>query len=271
MISLSLECADGEVELISAELWDRGASGILEDPQPGGKCLLRAWFQSGDGLEEQFAPWHARLAEDPDADRDWEAETRQAWQPFALGTRLWLAPEWDESPTPAGRLRLIVHPGLALGTGAHPATQLCLEALERHVRTADHVLDIGTGSGILMSAAYLLGVRKATGCDMDADALGVARANLMKDGVPSRLFAGSTRAVRGAGVDLIVSNINATTHRTLAREYKRIARRLLIVSGYQTRHSERVRQALEKPGWRVEEELQKEDWVCHICFRDDRS
>ena len=271
MISLSLECADGEVELISAELWDRGASGILEESMPGGKCLLRAWFESGDGLVEQFAAWRAHIAEEPDADRDWEAETRQAWQPFALGTRLWLAPEWDESATPPGRLRLMVHPGLALGTGAHPSTQLCLEALERHVRTGDHVLDVGTGSGILMSAAYLLGARKATGCDMDKDALGVARVNLMRDGVPARLFAGSTRAIRGAGVDLIVANINATTHKTLAREYWRIARRVLIVSGYQTRHAERMGQTLDKTGWRLEEQLQKEDWICHICCREDRS
>jgi ribosomal protein L11 methyltransferase len=68
---------------------------------------------------------------------------------------------WSEQAAPPGRVRLEIEPGMACGTGRHPATQLCLEAMERFVRPRSRVVDIGTGSGILARAATLLGVAGA--------------------------------------------------------------------------------------------------------------
>lgn len=259
MYSLMVECAESEGELLSAELWDAGATGIQEEPLPGERCRLRAWFDAADGLEQRFAAHGAHLAEEPEV--DWEAACRQAWQPFTLGERLYLAPEWDESRTPRGRLRLIIHPGQALGTGAHPATQLALLALEAELRRGDTVLDVGTGSGILTAAALLLGARCAHGCDIDEASVSVARTNLLADAVPGHVFAGSTRAVRSKAVDVVVANINAVTHEMLAGEYARLARRAVIVTGFPDPHMERVARALSSHGFTLAEPRRDGEWV----------
>ena len=262
MYSLFVECADSEVEMLSAELWEEGATGIQEDSLPAARCLLRAWFEDPAGLIQRFGQYGPRVEADPDI--DWETASRQAWQPFSLGRRLYLAPEWDESPTPRGRIRLTIHPGEALGTGAHPATQLCLEALEANLRPGESVLDVGTGSGILTAAACHLGARHAFGCDMDLHSVYIAHRNLLADGLTSHLFAGSTRAIRTQSVEVVAANINAFTHQTLAAEYFRISRRLLILSGFPDRNSAKVSQAMAPFGYRVLGTLTREEWICLV-------
>lgn len=269
MYSLFLECPEKDAELLSSELWDEGASGIQEEALPGARCQLRAWFDDPTGLLQRFAPFQPRL--EADADIDWEQATRQAWQPFEIGNRLYLAPEWDEDPTPRGRVRLTIHPGQALGTGDHPATQLCLEALERHMPRGAVVLDVGAGSGILMAAAGLLGARHVAGCDIEYDSIAVAHRNLLADGLPPHVFAGSTRAVRTGAVDLVVANINAVTHETLAPEYARVARRWLVLSGFPDRHAARVKAALAEHGFEVAENLQRNEWVCLVLWNGEDS
>jgi ribosomal protein L11 methyltransferase len=269
MIALTLECAGEEAELVAAELWERGAAGIQEEELPGGRTRLRAWFDAGEGLREQFAAYAPEIAEEEE--RDWEAESRRAWAPFAVGERWWLAPEWDETPAPEGRLRLTVHPGMALGTGAHPATQLCLRALEREVAPGDRVLDVGTGSGILVSAAARLGAGVRLGCDIDPAAASAAAANLARDHLAGHVFAGSMRAVADGAADVVAANLNAVTHEALAGEYARVARRRVILSGYPARHAARVEAAMAARGWRMAERLEQEDWVCHIFSRADGS
>jgi len=248
--------------MLSAELWEEGATGIQEDSLPAARCQLRAWFEDPAGLLQRFGHFRPRVESDPEI--DWETAARQAWQPFAVGRRLYLAPEWDESPTPRGRTRLTIHPGEALGTGAHPATQLCLEAMEMHLRPDDFVLDLGTGSGILTAAACHLGARHAFGCDMDVHSVHIARRNLLADGLAPHLFAGSTRAIRTRSVDVVAANINAVTHQTLAAEYARISRRLLILSGFPDRNCARVAAAIEPFGYRVLDTLTRNEWICLI-------
>ncbi len=187
--------------------------------------------------------------------------TRQAWQPVKVGKRFYLAPEWDESETPVGRIRLTVHPGMALGTGDHPATRLALTAMEQHLQPGERILDVGTGTGILLAAAFLLGARGA-GCDIDYESARTARHNLIRDAHPPRVFAGSLRAVAPASADVVIANINAATHESLAAEYARVARRLIILAGFPERHEAGVEQALWAQGWHPAARLTDREWVC---------
>ncbi len=143
-------------------------------------------------LLERFAEFSPELREEEPT--DWEQVTRDAWPPLCVGERFYLVAPWDETaPTPPGRLRLEIYPGMACGTGRHPATQLCLQAIERYVKPGTRVLDVGSGSGILSDAARLVGAGCVVGCDIDPDAVRIARERVR---VP--MFVGSADAVRSA-------------------------------------------------------------------------
>jgi ribosomal protein L11 methyltransferase len=259
---LSIECAAAEAEFLAAELWELGAAGIQEESVPGACTVLRAWFDSPDGLLKKFPAYSPRLEEEEAV--DWEAVSRDAWAPFELGERLYLAPDWDHAPTPAGRLRLTIHPGQALGTGAHPATQLCLEALESNLKPGERVLDVGTGSGILIAGARLLGAGAAAGCDVDPDSAGHARANLQSDGCPALVWVGSLRSARAGWADVVVANINAAAHLALAAEYARAASRLVILSGFRESDTRRVQAALAATGFSLVDTLERSEWKCLV-------
>lgn len=120
---------------------------------------------------------------------------------------------WVLSPRPlliAGRLLHLLD-AEAFGTGEHPTTALCLDALEDAlVASPERMLDVGTGSGVLALAALLLGVPRATGIDIDAEALRVAAENARLNGVHERLRLahGGPEAVTGTW-PLVVANVLA--------------------------------------------------------------
>jgi ribosomal protein L11 methyltransferase len=120
---------------------------------------------------------------------------------------------WVLSPRPlliAGRLLHLVD-AEAFGTGHHPTTALCLDALQDALAARpDRVLDVGTGSGVLALAALLLGVPRATGIDIEAEALRVAAENARLNGVHERLqlTPGGPEAVTGTW-PLVLANVLA--------------------------------------------------------------
>ena len=83
-----------------------------------------------------------------------------------IGERLLVIPEWEQENVKgqakyAGKVPLILEPGLTFGTGSHATTRLCLTALEEAVHGGETVLDLGCGSGILSIAALRLGAASA--------------------------------------------------------------------------------------------------------------
>lgn len=239
MYSVFLESTTADKDLLSAELWDLGATGIVERDLPGGGVELQAFFSELVSLPLPFA---AQARWQKEADVNWVQVFQEHWQPFTVGERWFLAPEWRSDPAPPGRLRLTIHPGRACGTGWHPATQLSLIAMERHLLPGDAVLDLGTGSGILSQAAALLGARRVIACDIDFEAVRVAAQNLAA--APVALFTGSARALRDKALDFAVANINAEAIVALVDEIARVTRRCAAVAGFPERDAPRVRAAL---------------------------
>src|SRR5215472_4337559 len=153
MFVIELQCPEEEQDLLVAELWERGSAGITQTSDS-----LRSFFHD-DALLPGLLLDFARLSPEsaPVLEEDWIGYSRAQTGPMEVGERLFLAPEWRDDPTPEGRLRIGINPGLAFGTGAHETTRMCLEWLEEHIKPGIRLCDVGTGSGILSEAALMLG------------------------------------------------------------------------------------------------------------------
>jgi ribosomal protein L11 methyltransferase len=262
MFSLEVESDDDPdtKDILVAELWELGSTGIVEDELGDGRCLLRAFFEDDANPDALLRRFPGRI--ERHTPRDWVAYSREGWEPLCVGARFYLVPEWRDDPAPAGRLRIAINPGLACGTGFHEATQLCLESLEEYQLARMTVLDVGAGSGLLSIASSLLGAGGVLACDVDPVAVEIAEAAFQRAGVTVSLFTGSADAIRAGSVDLIVANISATASIELAPELLRCLARggRCVASGFEVHEAEAVEAAFERAGGAVERSLAKGHW-----------
>jgi ribosomal protein L11 methyltransferase len=248
MFSLEIDCDPEDRDLLIAELWEQGSAGMVElSPQ-----TVRSFFEDDvnrAGLLKLFPG--ARQREE--VVRDWVQSSRELLQPMEVGRRFFLVPEWRDDPAPEGRFRITVNPGMAFGTGVHETTQMCMETLEDYLQPGMHVLDVGTGSGILAKAATLLGAGSVMACDTDPVAIEIAGAG----------FVGSVNAVAGGAMDLVMANISPEAITALAGDLLRVRKAggVLLASGFEAHEVEQVRAAL--PG--VREVRQKGKWALIVA------
>jgi ribosomal protein L11 methyltransferase len=238
-----------------------GTAGIREESH-GREVVLTAGFEDADVLEVLCRRLGAHCPEwfsEPLI--DWVQQTQQAWPAKPVGNRLFLAAPWNAEPTPQGRLRIVHNPGLASGTGEHPCTQLALLALEQHIRPGDHILDIGTGSGILAIAAARLGARATFAVDNDFAALETARENFELNDLAPKLAAGSADCVATACADITVANINATVLLDMLDELLRVTAPggCLILTGFTNAECEALARNLPPA-----EPLALGEWRCLV-------
>jgi ribosomal protein L11 methyltransferase len=187
LIRLAVRCAPEQAELVLAELAVLAPNGVEEEAGPGyveyaiygGEGELPEIGEleaaAGDGLGEVVAE------QVPD---DWADRWQDFHKPLLVGGRLWLRPSW-EAPR-AGAVDVVVDPGRAFGTGAHPTTRLCLELLlelARRGAAEGGLLDLGCGSGVLAIAAAKLGWAPVRGYDREGPAVEAAVANAAANGV----------------------------------------------------------------------------------------
>lgn len=147
------------------------------------------------------------------AEENWVQLTQAQFDPIRISERLWIVPSWHQAPDPDA-INLILDPGMAFGTGAHPTTRLCLEWLLQEVRPGASMLDYGCGSGILAIAAARLGAGEVYGVDIDQQAVDAACRNAEANAVHAT-FSDAVTAVEGQ-FDLVVANILANPLRILA-------------------------------------------------------
>ena len=153
-------------------------------------------------LDAQGIEYEVKIADC--AMEDWVNNWKQYFHPMPVGEKLLIRPEWEDEYDPQGRKVLNIEPGLAFGTGSHPTTKLCLETLEKYVKSGDSVLDIGCGSGILSIACLLLDAGNAFGVDIDSLAVKTAVQNAEKNGFGSDKF----MAVQGNLSDKVKGKYN---------------------------------------------------------------
>jgi ribosomal protein L11 methyltransferase len=211
-----------DVEVASDVLWGAGAAAIEERAAsaPAGDravVVLVAGTRTGGDVDGLVAAvggrWPAEVVPvDLGAALDgWRAHAR----PVRVGP-LVVRPPWVPGPARApgdGAVEIVIDPGRAFGSGAHPSTRLALAALADLVRGGEQVLDVGCGSGVLAVAALRLGAAGAVGLDTDPRAVAASRANAARNGVADRFAVAAGDAGAGpapvgrASCDVVVANM----------------------------------------------------------------
>jgi ribosomal protein L11 methyltransferase len=204
-------------------------------------------------------------------EEDW-AESWKAHYDIERVGRVVVRPAWREYEVQAGEAMISLDPGMAFGTGQHPTTRMCLEAVQEHMSPGDYVLDLGSGSGILAIAAIALGASSCLATDTEEQAVKASVENAALNGMQDRIVVreGSIEAVAGDGpFDLVFANINAAAVTALAAamaaEMKPGA--WLFAGGVIAEREAGVRAALEAAGLRVERVMAEGDWRTFVCQR----
>jgi ribosomal protein L11 methyltransferase len=205
-----------------------------------GDAMRAAGMLAADGRRP-----HPQAIVDP----GWATMWMKRFKPLRIGRRWLIVPPWssdrDKSRRDASRLKLIIEPGRAFGTGHHATTAGALRALERAAaeRPFRSGLDVGTGSGILAIAMKLLGVDDVMGIDLDADALDNARENARLNHLERTLRLTSIPLARvNQHFYLITANILASTLIEMAPKLTRLLARdgRLILGGILAGEADRV-------------------------------
>jgi ribosomal protein L11 methyltransferase len=211
-------------------------------------------------------------------EQDWANAWKEHYHPFRIARRIWIQPTWEQSPVAADGsdglkpddLVVTLDPGMAFGTGLHPTTQMCVQALEQTVQPGMSVLDVGTGSGILAIVAAKLGAARLLGVDTDSVAVRSAAENVAQNGVTAvtTIRQGALADVTERGWDVVVVNILATVIITLLAEQHLMdyvaANGRLILSGIVDEQGDGVETAVQQAGGHIEQKLQIRDWVSYV-------
>ena len=187
-------------------------------------------------------------------DEDWKLSYRKHFKTEVISPRLVVRPPW-EAVTPApGQKVLTLDPGIAFGTGQHPTTRACLDAIDAlAVEGTDRsFLDVGCGSGILSIAAALEGFRDVHGFDNDPDAVRNANENAEANGLGA-LFSDGDLSVPGTATpaDVVAANVLAPVLVRFAREVGALVNPggRLILSGILDEQYDEVRAAYAALGF----------------------
>ena len=255
--------------------WDYIDEGLQKKLE--GLQRIRLYLDSSDEagmarLRQVCAQLGLPVSAKPLPETDWSESWKDNYPPQEVGKSLIVLPYWrGEEET--SRHKIILDPGIAFGTGAHPSTQMVMEVMERTVKPGDKCLDLGSGSGILSITALRLGAKTATGVDIDPKAEDAARENAAFNGFSAPEFTVCTGNVLEdkalmdslAGTyDVVLVNIVADVIIALSPVIPAFLgpQSTVICSGILDVREAEVRAALEGAGLTITEVHSKETWRC---------
>ena len=202
---------------------------------------------------------------------DFEEEDYQnSWKKYfytqKISERFVVKPTWRKYEPQEDELVIEIDPGRAFGTGTHPTTSLCIKLMEENIKEGNTVIDVGTGSGILMVAAEKLGAGKIVGTDIDPMAVEVAEENLLLNKVDmekAKAYAGDlVTVVQNEKFDVVVANILADVLLILLKDISRVVKKdgLVIFSGIIEDKLEEMKRAVEEVGLEILEVKADKEW-----------
>jgi ribosomal protein L11 methyltransferase len=276
--TLTVDLPETELEAAQDLLHELGAMGLevrdREGPlMPGvrapaeGEAIVVAYFEDTDTAEQARAEMReahpsARLQLAEEQQQDWSNAWKAHIKSVQVG-RLWVGPPWEAQNAPADKVRLVIEPKMAFGTGDHPTTSLCLGAVDDYMSThpGASVLDVGTGTGVLAIAAKKLGAGRVVGTDNDPVSVELARENAVDNGTPDVELSGKELTAVEGSFDLVVANILANTLIELAPLIAPKVKDKLLMAGVLTHQKAEVEAAYVNLGLVPEPGVQQGEWV----------
>lgn len=258
------------------QYWDYVDDALLESMK--GVSRIKLYVTDDADGEQQRRQWMEGVNLPYETIRlreyDWAHSWQKYYHPLAIGERLYIVPEWErDTPTPEGKVRLLLNPGLTFGTGNHASTQMCLEGIQDYVRPGCEVLDLGCGSGILAIAALCLGASHAVGVDIDPKAVDVAYENAALNGLGKdrcRYLAGNVisdasllEELKQYRAPLVLANIVADVIIPLSAAVPELMEPdgVFLCSGIIDERADEVVEALAKNGLKVFRRFERTGWA----------
>ncbi len=189
---------------------------------------------------------------------DWIAEYQKSITPLQIG-KFYIHPTWSEPKE--GSLNIVIDPALAFGTGHHPTTATCLQAVSKYVKEGMEVCDVGCGSGILAIAAAKLGAQ-IDACDTDEVSVQNTLKNVELNEVSLRNVWQGSIDKSNAKYDVVIANIVADVLIFLQKELKEALKSedsLLMLSGIMDKYEKRVLASYDDCD--VVERITQDEWV----------
>jgi ribosomal protein L11 methyltransferase len=282
---IKIDCVPDLEESIFWRLSEFGCKG-MSTQQQGNEVLISAYIPQPQVKLLEISDLSLQLEDDAREigcqlpvtrcnlidEEDWSSSWKQHWTPQPIGDRLLINPAWLSIPTDSDRIVLQLDPGVAFGTGTHATTQLCLEALEMRLQPGTNltIADIGCGSGILSTAACLLGADRVYAVDNDPLAVKATGENRDLNLIPpDRLIVelGSIETLQTMilnPIDGFVCNILAEVIVRLAPSMAAIVKPKgwAILSGILSSQVADVSHVLEQHGWVVGTVWNRQEWSC---------
>lgn len=281
---ITAQCAPDATDAVSYAFLDAGCPGVvIEGKNP---VRVQGSLPVTDELQPKLEALRDHLDRLPEfdlpalldsltltyaEDEDWANAWKQYFKPMRVGRSLIIKPSWESYDPQPGEHILELDPGMAFGTGGHPTTRLCLEALEERVRPGMRVADIGTGSGILAIATARLGANPVLATDIDLLPRRIARENVTRNDLDAviQILEMADFNSQANDCDLIVANIVANTIIQIADN---VAGRVkpdgvFIACGIVEDHHDLVSDALQAAGFELVETKREDIWVCLITRR----
>lgn len=199
-------------------------------------------------------------------EEDWAESWKKYFWPQKIGKQIVVKPTWREYKQNNGEIVIEIDPGMAFGMGTHPSTSLCVEMLEKYLEPDDSILDVGTGSGILLLSAAGLGAKNLSGIDTDEVAVKIAAQNLLINDIKADRFnitTGKISAITKGNFDLIIANILTDVIIGIIRDVKRLLKDngIFICSGIVEENKDIVANKLQNAGFEIFDITIKEKWA----------
>jgi ribosomal protein L11 methyltransferase len=280
-LEISIDIHPDAHESVSAFLFDLGCSGVVsEDFQHGPLKSYLTFPENLDGIRNRISVFLESLKKIfpeipyPEIrltkieDQDWSLTWRRFFHADRVTSKLMVLPPWEPVPDIGGSHVIRIDPGPAFGTGQHPTTRMCLQAMGRIPKAGLRaMLDVGTGSGILSIYGAKLGANKILAIDKDPQAIIWAEHNIELNSLSGTIELSATPLEQVTGnFSVLTANLILSEILEMLHHFHRLLEPegYLIVSGILIDQVEKVNTVLREYRFGDPETLFKNEWVCII-------